>query len=60
MTDYAKCVELIREVDWVYHLADIVGGVQFVFRQNILINTNVLSPCIIVMRRFYEKNLFKS
>jgi len=37
----------------VYHLADVVGGVQFVFsnesfvfRENVLINTNVLSACI--------------
>jgi nucleoside-diphosphate-sugar epimerase len=53
LTNYAECVELIRDVDWVYHLADVVGGVQFVFsneafvfRQNIVINTNVLSACI--------------
>lgn len=50
LTDYSKCLELIRNVDIVYHLADVVGGVDFVFdhesfvfRQNILINTNVLS-----------------
>jgi len=50
---YDKCLELIRDVDYVYHLADVVGGVQFafnneafVFRQNILINTNVLSACV--------------
>jgi len=53
LTDYNKCIELIKNVDWVYHLADIVAGIQFVFgnesfvfRQNILINTNVLSACI--------------
>ncbi len=53
LTDFARCVVLIRDVDWVYHLADVVGGVQFVFsneafvfRQNILINTNVLSACV--------------
>ncbi len=53
LTDYARCVELVRDVGWVYHLADVVGGIQFVFskelfvfRQNILINTNVLSACI--------------
>lgn len=53
LTDYSACVELIRDVDFVYHLADVVGGVQFVFsnesfvfRQNILINTNVLSACV--------------
>lgn len=53
LTEYNKCLELIRDVDWVYHLADVVGGVQFalnnemfIFRQNILINTNVLSACV--------------
>lgn len=53
LTDYSKCLESIREVDLVYHLADIVGGIHyvfgheaFVFRQNILINTNVLSACV--------------
>lgn len=54
LTDAAKCLELIREYDLVYHLADIVGGVQFafdnemfVFRQNLLINTNVMAACIL-------------
>ena len=53
LTNDARCIQLIRAVDWVYHLADIVGGVQyamsneaFIFRQNILINTNVLSACV--------------
>jgi len=53
LTDYAKCLELLRDVDVVYHLADVVGGVhfaftheEFIFRQNILINTNVLSACV--------------
>ena len=53
LTDYSKCLELIRDVDVVYHLADIVAGVDyvfshepFVFRQNILINSNVLWACI--------------
>ncbi len=54
LTDAAKCLEIIRGFDLVYHLADIVGGVQFAFdhelfiyRQNILINTNVLAACIL-------------
>jgi len=53
LTDYSKCLELIRDADLVYHLADVVGGVhfafgnqEFIFRQNILINSNVLSACI--------------
>lgn len=54
LTDYKMCLELIHDVDFVYHLADIVGGIQFVFsnevfvfRQNLLINTNVLSACLV-------------
>lgn len=53
LTDYSKCLELIRDAEMVYHLADVVGGVHFafsnqafIFRQNILINSNVLSACI--------------
>jgi GDP-D-mannose 3', 5'-epimerase len=53
LTDYGRCLELIRDVDIVYHLADVVAGVDyvfnnesFVFRQNILINSNVLSACV--------------
>lgn len=54
LTDNAVCEEFIRDVELVYHLADIVGGVQFVFsneafvfRQNLLINTNVLAACLV-------------
>jgi GDP-D-mannose 3', 5'-epimerase len=54
LTDYSKCLELIQEFDLVYHLADVLGGIQFVFgnevfifRQNILINSNVLAACAI-------------
>jgi len=53
LTDYSKCLELIREADVVYHLADVVGGIhfvfnneEFVFRQNILIDSNVISACL--------------
>lgn len=53
LTDYAKCLELIRSADVVFHLADIVAGIDyvfgnegFVFRQNLLINTNVLGACL--------------
>ncbi len=53
LTDYRKCLKLLRGADWVYHLADVVGGVQFVFsnesfvfRQNLIINSNVLSACV--------------
>ena len=53
LTDYGKCLEIIHDVDYVYHLADVVAGVDymfnnklFVFRQNILINSNTLPACI--------------
>lgn len=54
LTNDSACLDLIRNADLVYHLADVVGGVHFalthepfVFRQNILINSNVLSACLI-------------
>lgn len=44
------CDDLVREVDYVVHLADIVAGIGYVFnnqgdlfRKNILINSNVIS-----------------
>jgi len=53
LTDYRCCLELIQEAEMVYHLADVVGGVHFafqeeafIFRQNMLINTNVLAACV--------------
>jgi len=53
LTDPVACRLLLKDVDIVYHLADVVAGVDFVFkhqpfvfRQNILINTNVLGACI--------------
>lgn len=60
LTDYSKCLELIRDADLVYHLADVVGGIHFafghagfIFRQNIQINSNVLSACIVNQIRNY-------
>lgn len=54
VTDYAKCVELVRDYDVVFHLADIVAGINyvfgheaFIFRQNLLINSNVLSAVVL-------------
>jgi len=45
-----NCDDLTREVDYVIHFADIVGGIGYVFnnqgslfRQNLLINTNTIS-----------------
>jgi nucleoside-diphosphate-sugar epimerase len=54
LTDYSKCLENIRDADYVFHLADVVAGINFVFdneifiyRQNILINTNTISACLV-------------
>jgi len=53
LTEPSVCEHYIRDYDIVYHLADIVAGVDFVFsnqpfvfRQNLLINTNVLGACV--------------
>lgn len=53
LTDHQVCHSLLRDADIVYHLADIVAGVDFafreesfIFRQNLLINTNVLDACV--------------
>lgn len=53
LTEYSKCLELIKNYDYVYHLADVVAGINYVFgheyfiyKQNILINTNTLSACV--------------
>jgi GDP-D-mannose 3',5'-epimerase len=51
--DYDLCVKHIKNVDYVFHLADVVGGIQYVFdneitvfRNNIIINSNVLNACL--------------
>lgn len=45
-----SCDDLLGGVDYVYHLADVVAGIEYVFgnqgevfRQNMLINSNVIS-----------------
>ena len=52
LCDYHNCLEHIRNAEIVYHLADVVGGIDFVFanesfvfRQNMLINSNVFRAC---------------
>lgn len=49
LTIAGACDDLVREVDYVIHLADIVAGIGYVFnnqgelfRKNILINSNVI------------------
>jgi nucleoside-diphosphate-sugar epimerase len=53
LTDSQLCLNNIKDVDVVFHLAEIVSGVDFAFnnqlfiyRQNVLINSNVLNACI--------------
>lgn len=44
------CDDLLNDVDFIYHMADVVAGIEYVFnnqgsifRQNILINSNVIA-----------------
>jgi GDP-D-mannose 3', 5'-epimerase len=53
LTVHLPTYHVLRNADWVIHLADAVAGISFVFdhqswlyRENILINTNVLSSAI--------------
>lgn len=53
LTDYQNCLKVTRNIDVVYHLADIVAGINFVFsnqsflfRQNNLINSHTLRAAI--------------
>ena len=53
LTDYKSCLELTRGIDVVIHLADVVAGIKFVFsnqlfvyRNNIMINSNMLNAAI--------------
>lgn len=53
LKDAAFCDRTIVGFDLVFHLADLVGGIQYVFNnecyifsQNIIINTNTLTACI--------------
>ncbi len=54
LRNYENCVEVSKNMDFVIHLADIVAGVNFVFanelflyRANVLINSNMLDASII-------------
>lgn len=47
-----QCDRIIFNVDYIFHLADVVAGIDYVFnnqgdlfRQNILINSNVIHSC---------------
>jgi GDP-D-mannose 3', 5'-epimerase len=53
LMDYENCLKVTNKMDIVVHLADVVAGINYVFsnesyvyRSNILINTNTLNACI--------------
>ncbi|MEX1013846.1 MAG: NAD-dependent epimerase/dehydratase family protein [Candidatus Paceibacterota bacterium] len=53
LRDHEACLQVTKDVDVVYHLADIVAGINFVFdnelfvwRMNTLINSNILNASI--------------
>jgi len=53
LSSYKNCLEATKNVDVVFHLADIVAGINFVFdneafvyRANTLMNTNMLAAAI--------------
>lgn len=53
LTDYSICLKYIKDVNIVYHFAEIVCSIDYaynnqsyIYRQNILINSNVLSACL--------------
>ena len=53
LRDHEACLTATKGMDAVFHLADIVAGINFVFnnqffvwRSNVLINTNVLDACV--------------
>jgi nucleoside-diphosphate-sugar epimerase len=53
LRDHDACLRATRGMDAVFHLADIVAGINFVFanqlflwRANVLINSNVLDACV--------------
>ncbi len=53
LSNFDNCLEVTKDIDLTIHLADIVAGINFVFgnelfvfRNNILINSNVLEACI--------------
>lgn len=54
LRSHDECLTITRDIEVVYHLADIVAGINFVFanqlflwRNNVLINTNILNSAIV-------------
>ena len=50
LLDYNKCIDALKDMDIVIHLADIVAGLNFVFdnelfvyRSNVLMNSNMIN-----------------
>lgn len=53
LRDYSNCLKVTQDIDIIYHLADVVAGINFVFanelflwRANLLINTHILDAAI--------------
>jgi nucleoside-diphosphate-sugar epimerase len=53
LADFGSCLECTRDIDVVYHLADVVAGINYVFaneyslyRTNTIINSHVLGAAI--------------
>ena len=53
LSDYANCLKVTKEINIVFHLADVVAGINYVFnnefslfQKNLLINSNVLRAAI--------------
>jgi len=53
LTNYNNCLEVCKNVDVVIHLADVVAGINYVFenelfvyRSNVLMNSNILDAAI--------------
>jgi len=53
LTDYNNCKKVVKDQEIIFHLADVVAGINyvfgnemFIFRKNMLINTNTLRAAI--------------
>jgi nucleoside-diphosphate-sugar epimerase len=63
--DYKKCLQLTKGVDYIYHLAANMGGIEYIttvgaeiMRDNTMMNINMLESCMAnnVKRLFYSSS----
>jgi nucleoside-diphosphate-sugar epimerase len=63
--DYKKCLQLTKDIDYVFHLAANMGGIEYIttvgaeiMRDNTMMNINMLESCIAnnVKRLFYSSS----